>query len=107
MVKANRRGYSEAGEAGEIPSDVVIDESTLHTLGYALRPMRKSELAWHTRSTADRFAVSQLMKLYQNAWIADPDNLELGVQVFQHAIRIQDWKTMQQVSKAPWAAVFA
>jgi hypothetical protein len=42
MVKANRRGYSE--EDGEIPSDVVIDESTLHTLGYALRPMRKSEL---------------------------------------------------------------
>lgn len=38
------------------------------------------------------------MKLYQNAWSADPDNLELGVQVFQHAIRIHEWKTMQQAS---------
>lgn len=47
MVKANRSGgrngkVETEGEA-EIPSDVVIDESTLHTLGYALRPMRKSE----------------------------------------------------------------
>lgn len=46
MVRSNSKG-SKAQSAGnadeEIPDDVVIDESTLHTLGYALRPMRKSE----------------------------------------------------------------
>ncbi|KAJ9108601.1 hypothetical protein QFC19_002318 [Naganishia cerealis] len=89
MVKANRKnGSSEKGlsveEGKEIPADVVIDESVLHTLGYALRPMRK---------------LSQLMRLYENAWAADPENLELGVQVFQHAVRIHDWRTMQQASQ--------
>lgn len=45
MVKANKGGKNgRAEEEGvEIPDDVLIDESTLHTLGYALRPMRKSE----------------------------------------------------------------
>jgi hypothetical protein len=42
MVQANRMGNVQDDDV-EIPDDVVIDESTLHTLGYALRPMRKSE----------------------------------------------------------------
>ncbi|KAJ9115879.1 hypothetical protein QFC22_005021 [Naganishia vaughanmartiniae] len=88
IVNANRKarnGNKAAApeEMEEIPSDVVIDESALHTLGYALRPMRK---------------LPQLMKLYENAWAADPENLELGVQVFQHAVRIHDWRTTQQIS---------
>ncbi|KAJ9107736.1 hypothetical protein QFC21_001197 [Naganishia friedmannii] len=86
MVKANRKVKNGdkatiTEQTEEIPSDVVIDENALHTLGYALRPMRK---------------LPQLMKLYENAWAADPENLELGVQVFQHAVRIHDWRTTQQ-----------
>jgi hypothetical protein len=47
MVRANSKGGKAKSDGKdtdeEIPDDVVIDESTLHTLGYALRPMRKSE----------------------------------------------------------------
>lgn len=45
MVQANSKGGKAKGTNAdeEVPDDVVIDESTLHTLGYALRPMRKSE----------------------------------------------------------------
>ena len=47
MVRSNSKGAKAQGAVTmtdeEIPDDVVIDESTLHTLGYALRPMRKSE----------------------------------------------------------------
>jgi hypothetical protein len=73
-----------------------------------MRCVRCGRVSWVDlqESWADELAVSQLMKLYQNAWTADPDNLELGVQVFQHAIRIHDWKTMQQVSRdfSLWAS---
>lgn len=48
MIKANRRAKNgdkaaTSEQAEEIPGDVVIDENALHTLGYALRPMRKGK----------------------------------------------------------------
>ena len=49
VVRSNSKAAKSQGAVAvtdeEIPDDVVIDESTLHTLGYALRPMRKSEFA--------------------------------------------------------------
>jgi tetratricopeptide (TPR) repeat protein len=110
MVKANRKvkngSQNTSEQIEEIPSDVVIDENALHTLGYALRPMRKRLYRFFTGSgrtlTRPLSAVPQLMKLYENAWVADPENLELGVQVFQHAVRIHDWRTTQQVSRTAW-----